>query len=97
MTNSRRLATLLLLAPGLLAALACAPRQPASPSSASSLGAPPGAMAVRLDDHLGCGRRLEAISVRVDGRPVFRQADAVRVAVPKELGTITLEPGVHAV
>jgi hypothetical protein len=98
MTNSRRLATLLLLAPGLLAALACAPRRPASPSSPSSfVPASPGATAVRFDNHLGFGLRLESISVRVDGRPVFRQADARRALVPKELGTITLEPGVHAV
>ena len=87
----------LLCVPALACVFACAPRPPASGASVSALGVSSGATHVRFDNHLGFGLRLESISVRVDGRPVFRQVHATRASVPRDLGTIALDHGVHTV
>ena len=81
-------------------AAACAATPPAQAVAAPAPALGPGQAreaALRFDDHLGFGLRLESLSVRVAGRPIYRNADPLHAPIPRELGAVPLLPGVHSV
>jgi hypothetical protein len=85
-TTTKALAIL----PALAVLASCAGRPKPAPSGPPQAGT----LDVRVLDHLGFGLRLEAVAVRIDGRPVRRaQDDGERSG----FAPMPIAPGVHGV